>query len=373
MKKIDGIAKTIRGLLSDQRYSIDYYQREYRWQRKQLQELISDLTEQFLSSYSPEDERRAVQGYEHYFLGSVILSKRDNEVYIVDGQQRLTTLTLLLIYLHNLQGNRTDRVKLEDMIFAEKYGTKSFNIAVPERTPCMDAIFSGQDYESNNHNESVQNIVARYQDLTELFPEELEEDALPYFADWLIENVHLVEITATTDEDAYTVFETMNDRGLSLSPLDMLKGYLLSNISDTEKRKLAARVWRDRIEVLRNLGKDEDSDAVKNWLRARYAQSVRERSRGAENKDFERIGTEFHRWVGEHSEVIGLNTSDDYFRFVHREFDFYTRQYERLRQASTKQIEGLEPVYHVSCFNFTLQYPVLLAPLNMEDKPEVTR
>jgi uncharacterized protein with ParB-like and HNH nuclease domain len=371
MKKIDGIAKTIRGLLSDQRYSIDYYQREYRWQRKQLQELISDLTEQFLSSYSPEDERRAVQGYEHYFLGSVILSKRDNEVYIVDGQQRLTTLTLLLIYLHNLQGNRTDRVKLEDMIFAEKYGTKSFNIAVPERTPCMDAIFSGQDYESNNHNESVQNIVARYQDLTELFPEELEEDALPYFADWLIENVHLVEITATTDEDAYTVFETMNDRGLSLSPLDMLKGYLLSNISDTEKRKLAARVWRDRIEVLRNLGKDEDSDAVKNWLRARYAQSVRERSRGAENKDFERIGTEFHRWVGEHSEVIGLNTSDDYFRFVHREFDFYTRQYERLRQASTKQIEGLEPVYHVSCFNFTLQYPVLLAPLNMEDKPEV--
>ena len=52
-------------------------------------------------------------------------------------------------------------------------------------------------------------------------------EALPYFVDWLIENVHLVEITAYSDDDAYTIFETMNDRGLSLSPTDMLKGTCL--------------------------------------------------------------------------------------------------------------------------------------------------
>ena len=51
-----------------------------------------------------------------------------------------------------------------------------------------------------------------------LFPEELRDDALPYFIDWLLENVHLVEITAYSDDDAYTIFETMNDRGLSLTP-----------------------------------------------------------------------------------------------------------------------------------------------------------
>ena len=281
MKRIDGVAKTIRELLSGQRYAIDYYQREYRWQYKQLKELIDDLADQFQDSYSPDDERDAVQDYGHHSLGSVILSKRDSKTFIVDGQQRLTTLTLLLIYLHNLQGDREDRVKLDDLIFAEKYGRKSFNIDVPERLPCMDALFSGEDFEANHLSESVQNITARYQELDDLFPNDLAGDALPYFADWLIENVHLVEITASTDEDAYTVFETMNDRGLSLSPLDMLKGYLLSNISDGDKRNLAAKVWRDRIEALRNLGKDEDSDAVKTWLRARYAQSVRERGRGA--------------------------------------------------------------------------------------------
>lgn len=371
MKEIGGEAKTIRELLSGQRYEIDYYQREYRWQRKQLQELIEDLTEQFLEPYDAEHPRKEVQKYGHYFLGSVVLSKHDGSTYIVDGQQRMTTLSLLLIQLHNRQGERADRVKLEDLIYAEKFGEKTFNIAVPERTPAMEALFSGQDYEAASATESVQNIVARYRDLDELMPDEIDEHALPYFADWLIENVHLVEIVATTDEDAYLIFETMNDRGLSLTPLDMLKGYLLANISDPHKRAEAAKVWRQRIEALRQLGKDEDADAVKAWLRACYAQSVRERHKGAENKDFERIGTEFHRWVASNAEFIGLNSSDDYFRFVHREMDFYTRQYERLRKASSQPMEGLEPVYHVACFNFTLQYPVLLAPLKVGDTPEM--
>jgi hypothetical protein len=172
-----------------------------------------------------------------------------------------------------------------------------------------------------------------------------------------------------TDEDAYTIFETMNDRGLSLTPLDMLKGYLLANIKDAAKRNEATNVWRERIEALRRLGKDEDADAVKAWLRARYAQSVRERHRGAENRDFERIGSEFHRWVGDNAEALGLATSDDFFRFTHQEMPFYTRQYQRLRDASEALQEGLEPVYHVACFNFTLQYPLLLAPLNLSDEP----
>lgn len=371
MKEIGGQAKTIREILKDQRYFIDYYQREYRWQRKQIQELMEDLSEQFLDTYSETDQREDVQKYDHYFLGSIILSQRDGNVYIVDGQQRLTTLTLLLILLHRLQGDRTDRVKLEDMIYSEKYGKRSFNIAVPERSVVMEAIFKGETPDLTDGSESVQTIAARYQDLDDLFPEEIDEKALPYFCDWMIDNVHLVEITATTDEDAYTIFETMNDRGLSLSPLDMLKGYLLSNIKDTGKRNEAAKVWRDRIEELRRLGKDEDSDAVKAWLRARYAQSVRERYRGAENRDFERIGTEFHRWVGDHAAELHLETTDDYFRFLHQEMAFYTRQYKRLREASESPISGLEPVYYVACYNFTLHYPLMLSPLVIGDDPKI--
>ncbi|NML13860.1 DUF262 domain-containing protein [Azohydromonas caseinilytica] len=376
MKTIDGEARTVSEILKGKRYKIDYYQREYRWQHKQAKELIDDLTSQFFQWHRSSNAREAVEEYGNYFLGSIILSKRDGQLYIVDGQQRLTTLTLLLLLLHRRQGDRPDRVHLEELIYSERYGKKAFNIAVDDRLAIMTALFNGDVPETSEASESVQTIVARYQDLDGLLKElgnELDDEALPYFCDWLTDNVYLIEITAASDEDAYTIFETMNDRGLSLSPLDMLKGYLLANITDVVQRNEAARLWRERIEALRKLGKDEDTDAVKAWLRGRYANSVRERRSGAENKDFERIGTEFHRWVGQHAEALGLRQGEDYFRFVCQDFVFYTRQYERIRKVSLKPEEGLEPVYHVACFNFTLQYPLLLAPLQVTDSPETVK
>ncbi len=94
----------------------------------------------------------------------------------------------------------------------------------------------------------MQNILARYGDMEEVPGGAQRRQALPYFVDWLIENVHLVEITAYSDDDAYTIFETMNDRGLSLSPTDMLKGYLLANIDERTsaptRTPLARRIRR---------------------------------------------------------------------------------------------------------------------------------
>jgi len=110
------------------------------------------------------------------------------------------------------------------------------------------------------------NLVLRYRDLDQAFPAELREDALPYFIDWLLENVHLVEITAYSDDDAYTIFETMNDRGLSLSPTDMLKGYLLANMNE-QKRIAANARWRERIRELNDAGKEVEPDYFKAWLR----------------------------------------------------------------------------------------------------------
>jgi hypothetical protein len=373
MKTIDGKARTVSEVLKGKRYGIDFYQREYRWQRKQAKELIDDLSTQFLQSHRPGTPRGAVARYGNYFLGSIILSERDNQLFIVDGQQRLTTLTLLLLLLHRRQGQRPDRVHLEDLIYSERFGERAFNIAVDDRRAIMTALFNGDVPDTSEASESVQTIVARFQDLGEMLDElgdELDGAALPYFCDWLTEKVYLIEIRAASDEDAYTIFETMNDRGLSLTPLDMLKGYLLANIADVGQRNEAARLWRERVEALRKLGKDEDTDAVKAWLRARYASSVRKRGAGAENEDFERIGTEFHRWVGEHAEALGLRHGEDFFRFVCQDFVFYTRQYERIRKASLKPEEGLEPIYHVAAFNFTLQYPLLLAPLALTDPPE---
>lgn len=370
MNEIRGNAKNIRALLGGAKFAVDYYQREYRWETKQVSELVDDLTEKFLESHEAGNERSAVDKYGHYFLGSIIISDKDGHKFIIDGQQRLTSLTLILIYLHRKLDDEDLKKELANLIFSYRTGGRSFNLDVPERTACMEALFTGGHFDENGAPESVVNIVHRFQDIEEAFPEEVIGEALPYFADWLIENVHLVEITAYSDADAYTIFETMNDRGLSLTPTDMLKGYLLANITDPARRTEASRIWRKQIVALQQLGKEEDADAIKSWLRSQYAESIRERKRGAQPRDFDLIGTEFHRWVRDHEETLGLSGSAAFGRFISEEFAFYGSWYERIRKAAEKLTVGLEAIHFNAQNNFTLQYPVLLAPLRRGDSED---
>ena len=100
MKEIQGDAKNISSLLNNHKFTIDYYQREYRWETKHVVKLIEDITEKFLDSHEIGNERSAVERYERYFLGSIIISSKEEKRFIIDGQQRLTSITLLLIHLH---------------------------------------------------------------------------------------------------------------------------------------------------------------------------------------------------------------------------------------------------------------------------------
>ncbi len=359
-REIDGKGRTVRELLAGRKYSIDYYQREYKWQQKQLAELIDDLADRFFASHEAGNERSAVADYGHYFLGSIIVSDKDGQKFIIDGQQRLTTLTLLLIFLHHRLEDAEQKGQVAELVFSQRYGKRSFNLDIPERAGCMDALYRGEEFAEPDPPESIANILARYTELEDLFPDELAGAALPFFVDWLVENVHLVEITAYSDEDAYTIFETMNDRGLSLTPADMLKGYLLANITDADKRTRASRVWKERVQALAELGKDEDADGIKSWLRSQYAESIRERKRGAAPQDFDLIGTEFHRWVRDHEDALGLTASAEFARFIERDFAFYGHWYERLRRAAEALTPGLECVHWNAQHNFTLQYAMFL-------------
>lgn len=367
MKEIRGDAKNLRSLLGGAKFAIDYYQREYRWGTKQVTELIRDLNEKFGDSHVEDNDRSAVEQYNHYFLGSIIISDKDGQKFIIDGQQRLTTLTLLLIHIYKQLPEDEQKSQLSNLIFSQKFGKRSFNLDVEERSACMNALFTGKAFEAAGQPESVANILYRYQDVEELFPEDLAGKALPYFADWLIENVHLVEITAYSDTDAYTIFETMNDRGLSLTPTDMLKGYLLANIADTERRNATSTLWRKIVASLKELGKEEDASAIKAWLRGQHANTIREKKRGAKPGDFDRIGTEFHRWIREHDMPLGLASSSDFTRFIEDDFAFYSRWYARVRQAGETLTPGLEAVHFCAQNYFTLQYPILLASLRRED------
>lgn len=376
MKRIDAHSRTIRELLDGAKFSIDSYQREYAWKERQIQELINDLTGKFLDSYDPDHSRHEIAKYDPYFLGSIVISNKQDKRFIVDGQQRLTSLTLLLIFLHHRQKAEADPTPILNLIFSTKFGKKSFNLDVPERDEMLRCLLEAVPAKLDGANESVRNLADRYQTIADNFPEEIDGASVVYFVDWLLENVHLVEIEAFSDEEAYTIFETMNDRGLPLSLPEMLKGYVLAKITLEDDQRAVNALWKSRMQELKMLGDEEDSEDIdffKNWLRARHAETIRPGKKGAENKDYERIGTEFHRWVREANGTFNLKTSDDFVRFVKRDLDFYAGQTLAIRKAAKKLTDGWESIRYNEDRGFTLQTQVLLAALSPEDPEETTR
>ena len=366
MKKIEGSPKSLKQLLQNTKYSIHYYQREYMWQRKHIEELIDDLTSEFLDYYIPGDSRQKVQDYGAYFMGSIVLAGRENA--IIDGQQRFSSLTLLLMYLNNrLRTLGQNYSMIEQMIFSEAYGTKSFNINVEDRSDCMNAIFNDQPYDTTDVGESVRNLYGRYNDIVDVFPaDDITDDMLLHFCDWLAEKVFFIEIVATTEQDAHKVFVTMNDRGLSLTSTEMLKGYLLSEIKDDSKREKLNDVWKDKVLSLKKDDDKGDETFIKAWLRAQYAETIRETKAGAVNQDFDIIGGSFHKWVRDERDKLGLSTTDDFELFIMK-FSKFADVYKKIHEAESTFAEETKYIYYNAQVNFTLQPQLLLAPICYED------
>lgn len=379
MSEITPIYRTVKDLLQSQSFAIDEYQREYKWEKKHIDELIADLQTAFSNSYKSGDETKHVSSYTEYFLGSIIVSKRNGKKYLVDGQQRVTSLTLLLIYLYRsaAQASLPVTQTIAPLIFSDNLGEPKFNLDIPERLPVIEALFKGDVFSPDGKDESIQTMYARYDDIEQSeLTAELGE-ALPHFAYWLMNRVGLIEISTDNDNHAYAIFETMNDRGKPLSPVDMLKAYLLAPVENVERRNEANRVWKNQVLGLITWGgsheQERDANCIKAWLRAQYAETIRERKAGANDKDWELIGTVFHRWARDNAPRLGLGSEAGNLKMISSDFPFFAKAYQRILDASENYRTGLEAVYYNAHNDFTWQNTVLLAPLVSTDDDETVR
>jgi uncharacterized protein with ParB-like and HNH nuclease domain len=374
--KIDADDKSLLEILNQQKFTIDYFQREYLWERKQIEQLMNDLETAFNNNYNPNHKRKEVENYNCYYMGPLVMSSKDGKLSIIDGQQRLTSITLLLIYLNHLQKNHQVKESVDGMIFSEKHGEKSYNMQIPEREKCFDGLYLKGEYEiSDKDDESVQNLVERYEDFQELFPEELKNESLPYFISWLKEKLIFVKIVSYSEENAYTIFETMNDRGLNLTPTDMLKGYLLSKIKDIEIKNALNSIWKENIGELKSFWEDEleDQTFFKAWLRAKYAVTIRPGRKGASNEDFEKLGTSFHTWVKDNHNLIGLNDDEDFIEIIREKLVFYSKIYQKILAGSETFNPVLSYVYFTSYYPIadSLTFPLFLSPITEEDNDSI--
>ncbi len=377
--KIEATDTSINNLLKEQKFTIDYFQREYRWQEKHIKLLVEDLTSTFLKSFNPEHKPKEVANYQNYYLGPVVFSinPETGKKSIIDGQQRITSITLLLIFLNHLQKDLDDdeKVSITDLIFSVKHREKSFNMSDDLREPCLKALFEKGEYViKEEDDETIKNMVARYSDIEECFPEEITQQSLPFFIDWLKENVIIVEITAYSDDNAYLIFETMNDRGLNLTPTEMLKGYVLSRIKDKTQRNEINAIWKEQIQKLHEIEENKDQAFFQAWFRSKYANSIRPGKADSEDKDFELIGSRFHNWFKDnHRSLFKLDKPEEFYFFFKHQFPFFVKWYIEIWNSGKTFNPKIPHSNYIAHWGIgeSLQNPLLLAAIKVNDDQEI--
>jgi len=193
-------SKKVGELLKEEDLRIPSYQRPYKWNRKHIRNLFYDL--------------RDAMGKKEYQIGSVILHENDGHLDIVDGQQRLISISLFLHLLDSLENYKGAKQLLSASVFGE--------------LSCYHA--------SENYNE--------WENLTQLVGENQAKD----ICNFLLENCSVSVITMPQERlsEAFQLFDSQNNRGKSLEPHDLLKAYHLRK-KDSEDEKIVEK-WEQFVE-----------------------------------------------------------------------------------------------------------------------------
>lgn len=243
---------------SDFEYHIPAYQRPYAWTVEETDTLFDDL----YSFYASEQED------ENYFLGSIVLIKEntDRKADVIDGQQRLTTLTILFSVLaDNLKdpddksscmeilqekGNKLAGIASQPRVFLREWDQPFFNKYI-QNVKIDDLLKldpASLDTESKKHiQENCRSLKDKF---NETFQD--DEDELLKFSNFLLNRCYLVVVSTPSQASAFRVFSVMNSRGLDLLPTDIIKSETIGKLpSDLQK------AYTDKWENLENLvGRD---------------------------------------------------------------------------------------------------------------------
>lgn len=259
-------------LNNDPIYQIPDYQRQYSWKDEQVVQLWEDIYGAFLNN---KDDNTTDT---NYFLGSLIVISKGNSIEdIVDGQQRITTLMILLCVLRRLYPNINKNI---DASLNPKVVTiKKIELCISnlndiyrlrlQADPSNATDFSEQIVKRNTFDDVLRptkklidsETKYRYLNTAIIFNDYLKglgEQKAGEFINYLMNQVRIIKITCFDESFAIKLFQVLNDRGMDLSPADIIKGYLLAPISsDDFKHKAFMNDWRQIEQWLADLESDD--------------------------------------------------------------------------------------------------------------------
>ena len=371
--------QTVENCLKDRTYYIDFYQREYVWDKDTVITLLNDIFYSFELGYEEHKNKdlssEVIAKYNWYYLNIYITNTISGKEYIVDGQQRLSTLCLIALKLYHLANDNEKYFKtvinsLKDCIFGEdKYKGEIYWIDNDKRAKVMDhLLFTPKAVypEEKIQYTTEKTLLSRYSDIDKYIDDYFTKDKiidvekLKVFILYFLERLVLVELKIEKD-DTPMVFEVINDRGVALKPFEILKGKLIGALDkdDTEKY---SEYWENSLNKIRG---NEDNFFI-DYLKGKFIFK--------RNAELEKaINNEYHRYIFSDNDIankLSFRKKDqeqlkNIKNFIENDLVYYTDLYAKIKQNDYEFLS-----YNKDVNDLSGQYQNILSACNIKDTEE---
>lgn len=255
MSKLNIDQQTVYQLFSDKKsdFLIPDYQRPYAWGEAECQTLWDDV---FAFAF-PDDDCDKFKKDDEYFLGPIVTYKNNGKQEIIDGQQRLTTLMLLLraFYAKFLNMQDKNSISIRNSIAKCIWKSDEFDNLIEDELKIDSQVSTDDDKDEFlyilRHGEVKKEFKSRYAEVFRIFQSKIDEfiGKYPAYCAYLpariMYNCILLPIEAETQDTALRIFSTLNDRGLPLSDSDIFKAQFYKIFTAKGEKDSFIQKWKD--------------------------------------------------------------------------------------------------------------------------------
>ena len=280
---IENPKQTIGSCFKMMHYVVPAFQREYVWEDTEIEQLLGDIEGAFEHDSNKE-----------YFLGTTVVYKNDEKLQLIDGQQRMTTFFLILCAIaKKYMSMGTSAMAFEQLINAptvdidgNTINSYTLELQYENSTKCLSNIWENQIPDDTS---SLPQSSRRLYDAYNIISKRLNTDYTDFseykrFASYFISKVVFIQIGATNMADALKIFETINQRGVTLNPMDLLKNMLFMQVDESQFDKLNSK-WKSMIDELESM-KEKPLRFLRYYITATYDISdVKQDFQGIINED----------------------------------------------------------------------------------------
>lgn len=366
--------QNIDKVFSNTTYYIDFYQRQYKWTDEPVKRLLDDIFFKFTLEYerlkdSDLDVDKLVEKYSWYYMNTYVTNRIEGKIYIVDGQQRLTTLTLILIKLKHKADELESGLKswISTKIAGQSGYKKQFWMNHEQHIETLKQLDEGKPLETvvTSSGLTAENMVKNYRVISSYIDAELKDmHKFDRFVFYFLQRLVLINLNVE-QTDVPMIFEVINDRGVKLKPYEILKGKLLGQIDKEELESLQLNEhWEERVSQINSFAEDEIDEFFISYLRAKFANVT---------GDAKKFDMNYHRviFMPDLNRHLNLeNNPKQVKKFLLGEFIYYTDLYAKMLEYYEQEHEEYIHVHFNRLTEMNRQFLLVLSACKLNDPLE---